>query len=99
MPLSPDPSLTIPTSSDFLPQPGPDVSTTNATTSPNGPSQKSQGADLQAKANDNTSEDDNGMESQMSPMTTAITLQVFGTNSSTAYGLLLRTRFVFNTNI
>lgn len=51
------------------------------TTIPSGLTKTSQGSDLQAKANDNTEEEDNGMGSQMSPMTTAITLQVFGTNT------------------
>lgn len=99
MPRSPDPSLTIPTSSDFLPRPGPDLSTRNATASPSGPAQKSQGSDLQSKANDNTLVDENGLGSQMSPMTTAMTLQVFGTKSSTAFCLLFRSRSVFNMHI
>lgn len=68
------------------------------TTSPSGPSgltQKPQGSDLQAKANDDTPEEDNGMGSQMSPMTTAITLQAFGTNTV----VILHYQALFNTDI
>lgn len=79
MPLSPAAVLTTPTSSDFLPEEESSASTRNATTNPSSLTQEPQGADLQAKANDDTPDDADGIESQMSPMTTAITLQVFGT--------------------
>lgn len=82
MPLSPDSSRTTSTSSDFLPKSGPDLGTRNVTTIPSGLTKTPQGSDLQAKANDNIAEEDNGMGSQMSPMTTAITLQVVGTNTA-----------------
>lgn len=96
IPISPAPILTTPTSSDFLPRAEPDASTRNATTSPTGLAQDPQVSDLQTKANENTPEDTNGIDSRMSPMTTAITLQVFGTNPSTTLRLLFRTTFLFN---
>lgn len=96
MPISPAPVLTIPTSSDFLPKVEPNIITRNATTSPSGLAQKPQVSDLQTKTNDDTPEDINGMGSQMSPMTTAITLQVFGRNPSTTFGLVFRIMSLFN---
>lgn len=95
-PISPAPILTTPTSSDYLPKADPNVSTRNATTNPSGLTQEPQVSDLQTKANDNTPKDTNGIGSQMSPMTTAITLQVFGTKLSTALGLLSRITSLIN---
>lgn len=87
-PISPATILTTPTSSDYLAKTDRHVSTRNATTNPSGLAQEPQVSGLQTKANDNTPEDTNGIGSQMSPMTTAITLQVLGTNPSIALGLV-----------
>lgn len=86
LPLPSDAALKTPFSSDFLPQSRLDVRKENATTIPGGLAQK-QGSDLQAKTNDDTSENDSGM-SQTSPMTTAMIMPGFGTNNSTEINLL-----------
>ena len=80
MPLSSAPSLIKRTPDDLLPKLEVHVGTINATAPPNGPTQMPQDSGLQTKANDNTQEDWNGLESKVSPMTTAITLQIFGMN-------------------
>lgn len=86
LPLPSGAALQTPALSDFLPQSGLDVRKENATTIPGGLTQKPQGSDLQAKTNDDTSENDSGM-SQMSPMTTAMIMPGFGTNNSTEIDL------------
>lgn len=71
------PALTKRITDDLLPRIDADVGQKNATARPNGATQMPQDTVLQAKANDNT-QDSNGLESKVSPMTTAITLQIFG---------------------
>lgn len=90
LPIPPDAALTTLPSSDFLPRPGLDVRKENTTTISGGLTQNPQGSDLQAKANDNTSESEDGMGSQMSRMTTTMILPIFGTNTSTGIDLFLR---------
>lgn len=77
MPLSPTSALIKRDSDDLLPKLEAQGGTTNATARPNWPSQMPQDSELQTKANDNTQGDSNGLESRLSPMTTAITLQIF----------------------
>lgn len=86
LPLPLDAALKTPFSSDFLPQSRLDVRKENATTIPSGLAQKPQGSDLQAKTNDDTSENDSSM-SQTSPMMTAMIMPGFGTNNSTEIDL------------
>lgn len=79
-PLSPSPqapALTKRTTDDLFPKIDADVGTKNATARPNGPTQLPQDTGLQAKANDDT-QDSNGLEAKVSPMTSAVTLQIFG---------------------
>lgn len=80
MPLSPAPALIKRDSDDLLPRLEAHVGTKNATARPNGPTQMPNDSELQTKANDNTQGDSSGLGSKVSPMTTAITLQIFGTS-------------------
>lgn len=90
LPLPSDAALTTPPSGDFLPRPGLDIRKENATTVSGGLTQNPKGSDLQAKANDDTSENEDGIGSQMSRMTTTMILPIFGTNNSTEIDLSLR---------
>lgn len=80
MPLSSAPSLIKRTPDDLLPKLEVHVGTINATAPPNGPTQMPQESGLQTKANNNSQQDAHGLESKVSPMTAAITLQIFSMN-------------------
>lgn len=89
MPLSPAPSLVKRDSDDFLPRLEVHTGTKNTTARLNGPTHMPNELELQTKTNDDT-QDSGRLEFKVSPMTTAITLQIFGMSISSPSPSLLR---------